>query len=99
MYFTEIERIQNPQPEEKTEATSGKQELVDTNDGRPVKHSILLKVPVDKHPTFNYVGRFLGPGGSTLKGIQSTTSTQIAILGKGSMRDKKKVFVFVWQCL
>ena len=57
-----------------------------------MKRSMCIKVPVDRYPSFNFVGRLLGPGGSTLKGIQSTTSTQIAILGKGSMRDKKKVY-------
>ena len=90
VFFSEITRIQNPQSEEKN---SGSKEidLVDGNENRPTKTAVSLKVPIDKYPSFNFVGRLLGPGGSTLKGIQSTTSTQIAILGKGSMRDKKKV--------
>ena len=88
----EITRVKNP-PEEKTTPTTEK-ELVDANGGKPTKVALCLKVPVERHPNFNFVGRLLGPGGSTLKGIQSTTSTQIAILGKGSMRDKKKVRLF-----
>jgi len=96
---TEIERLKNPHPEEKPAGAAANKELVDANDGRPVKHTLLIKVPIDRHPNFNYVGRLLGPGGSTLKGIQSTTSTQIAILGKGSMRDKKKVKLTHWPML
>jgi hypothetical protein len=38
----------------------------------------------------NYVGRLLGPRGETLKNLQATTSTKMAILGKGSMRDEIK---------
>ena len=91
-FHAEIERVKNP--EEKSGGGNSNKELVDANDGRPVKQTLLIKVPVDRHPSFNYVGRLLGPGGSTLKGIQSSTSTQIAILGKGSMRDKKKVSVY-----
>ena len=41
----------------------------------------------DQH---NLVGRLLGPKGVTLKRIQAETQTKISILGRGSMRDKKK---------
>lgn len=68
--------------------------MLDPNGGKPTKVSLCVKVPIDRYPNFNFVGRLLGPGGSTLKGIQTTTSTQIAILGKGSMRDKKKVMFY-----
>ena len=55
----------------------------------------VLKVPVDIYPQVNFVGRIIGPGGSTLKGIQEVTQTRISILGKGSQRDKKKVQQFI----
>ena len=39
---------------------------------------------------FNLVGRLLGPKGLTLKRIQAETQTKMTILGRGSMRDKKR---------
>ena len=40
---------------------------------------------------FNFVGKLLGPKGNTLKRLQEETGCKMAILGKGSMRDKSKV--------
>ncbi|KAJ8869225.1 hypothetical protein PR048_030797 [Dryococelus australis] len=39
---------------------------------------------------FNFVGKLLGPKGNSLKRLQEDTMTKMAILGKGSMRDKHK---------
>jgi len=46
--------------------------------------------PVDKHPGYNFVGPLLGPSGSILKELTKRLRAKIAILGKGSMKDKKK---------
>jgi len=46
--------------------------------------------PVEKYPRFNFVGRLLGPKGSTLKELVHSTKTKISILGKGSSKDKAK---------
>ena len=40
---------------------------------------------------FNFIGKLLGPRGQSLKWLQEQTHTKMAILGKGSMRDKQKV--------
>jgi hypothetical protein len=40
---------------------------------------------------FNFVGKLLGPKGNSLKRLQEDTMTKMAILGRGSMRDKHKV--------
>jgi hypothetical protein len=40
---------------------------------------------------FNFVGKLLGPKGNSLKRLQEETMTKMAILGRGSMRDKHKV--------
>lgn len=40
---------------------------------------------------FNFVGKLLGPKGNSLKRLQEETMTKMAILGRGSMRDKAKV--------
>lgn len=42
---------------------------------------------------FNFVGKLLGPKGNSLKRLQEDTMTKMAILGRGSMRDKQKVFL------
>jgi len=47
-------------------------------------------VPVDEHPGHNFVGSILGPSGSILKELTKATRSKIAILGKGSMKDKAK---------
>ncbi|KAF4524220.1 hypothetical protein B566_EDAN006468 [Ephemera danica] len=39
---------------------------------------------------FNFVGKLLGPKGNSLKRLQEETMTKMAILGRGSMRDKQK---------
>jgi hypothetical protein len=39
------------------------------------------------------VGKLLGPKGSSLKALQEETGTKMAILGRGSMRDKQKVLL------
>jgi len=41
----------------------------------------------------NFVGKLLGPQGSTIKRLQEDTGAKISVLGKGSMRDKNKVFI------
>jgi len=47
-------------------------------------------LPIKEFPRFNFIGKILGPKGSTLKGIQSSTKTKILILGHGSTRDIQK---------
>lgn len=42
-------------------------------------------------PQVNFVGKLLGPQGSTIKRLQEETGAKISVLGKGSMRDKTKV--------
>lgn len=38
----------------------------------------------------NFVGRLIGPGGSTMKGLQELTNTKMAVLGKGSIRENER---------
>ena len=39
---------------------------------------------------FNFVGKLLGPRGSSLKQLQEETMTKMAVLGRGSMRNKQQ---------
>lgn len=40
---------------------------------------------------FNFVGKLLGPKGNSLKRLQEETMTKMAVLGRGSMKDRTKV--------
>ena len=48
-------------------------------------------MPVKEHPKFNFVGKLLGPKGNSMKRLQEDTMTKMAVLGKGSMRNKQQV--------
>ena len=77
------------------------QRLLDVYNERPVRLSAKVSIPVREHPKvvsflknplkpefqFNFVGKLLGPRGSSLKQLQSSSMTKMAILGKGSMRN------------
>ncbi|XP_022102642.1 KH domain-containing, RNA-binding, signal transduction-associated protein 2-like [Acanthaster planci] len=64
--------------------------FIDIMTDKPVKLEVRVRIPAEEHPTFNFVGKLLGPKGHTLKRLQDTTRTRMSILGKGSQRDKKK---------
>lgn len=49
-----------------------------------------LPVPADKYPQYNFVGRLLGPRGTTLKLLERDTSCKIMIRGRGSIRKDKE---------
>ena len=53
--------------------------------------SVRVVVPVKEHPKFNFVGKLLGPKGNSMKRLQEDTMTKMAVLGKGSMRNKQQV--------
>jgi len=61
---------------------------VDIYNEKPVRVSTKVLVPVKQHPKFNFVGKLLGPRGSSLKQLQSISMTKMAILGRGSMRNQ-----------
>ena len=88
---TEIERIKNKDDKKPSPKKYDETDFIDTYSQKMPKVESVLKVPVDIYPQVNFVGRIIGPGGSTLKGIQEVTQTRISVLGKGSQRDKKKV--------
>ncbi|XP_064485388.1 KH domain-containing, RNA-binding, signal transduction-associated protein 2-like [Ornithodoros turicata] len=64
--------------------------LLDIHKGRCIRLQVRILVPVKDHPNFNFVGKLLGPKGNSLKRLQEETQTKMAILGRGSMRDKGK---------
>lgn len=63
--------------------------LLDVYNEKPVRVSARILVPVKEHPRFNFVGKLLGPRGNSLKKLQDETMTKMAVLGRGSMRNKQ----------
>jgi len=49
-----------------------------------------VKIPSKEFPQLNFVGKILGQGGENVKRLQEATGVRIAVLGWGSMKDKKK---------
>jgi len=47
-------------------------------------------VPTKEFPKYNFLGKILGPKGSTLKNIASSTKTRISILGRGSLKNSEE---------
>lgn len=63
---------------------------VDLAPDKKTKLAVKVQIPADKFPKLNIVGRLLGPGGNTLKMLQSESGCRMSICGRGSMRDKTK---------
>ncbi|XP_068624873.1 KH domain-containing, RNA-binding, signal transduction-associated protein 2-like isoform X2 [Battus philenor] len=63
---------------------------VDVYRDRAVKVIVKVLVPVKEHPKFNFVGKLLGPKGNTMKQLQEETMCKMAVLGRGSVRDRQK---------
>merc|ERR1712176_339333 len=52
-----------------------------------IKKTRKIYMATDKYPTFNFVGRIVGPRGRTIKEIESKTGVKMLIRGRGSMKD------------
>ncbi|XP_025834933.1 KH domain-containing, RNA-binding, signal transduction-associated protein 2-like isoform X2 [Agrilus planipennis] len=63
---------------------------VDIYREKPIKVTVKVLVPIREHPRFNFVGKLLGPKGNSMKRLQEETMCKMAILGRGSMRDRQK---------
>lgn len=64
--------------------------FVDIYHEKPVRLTVRALVPVKEHPKFNFVGKLLGPKGNSMKRLQEETMTKMAVLGRGSMRNKQQ---------
>ncbi|XP_058113019.1 KH domain-containing protein At5g56140-like isoform X2 [Magnolia sinica] len=58
-----------------------------SSSGLIVKKTIRVDIPVDKYPTYNFVGRLLGPRGNSLKRVEASTECRVLIRGRGSIKD------------
>ncbi|PIA58303.1 hypothetical protein AQUCO_00500320v1 [Aquilegia coerulea] len=77
------------QSERSMQATSAQSWLGSqgSSSGLVVKKTIRVDIPVDKYPTFNFVGRLLGPRGNSLKRVEANTECRVLIRGHGSIKD------------
>ncbi|KAJ8683982.1 hypothetical protein QAD02_019774, partial [Eretmocerus hayati] len=66
------------------------QKYVDIYREKPIKVSVKVLIPVREHPKFNFVGKLLGPKGNSMKRLQEETMCKMAVLGRGSMKDRQK---------
>ncbi|XP_033152486.1 RNA-binding protein asd-2 [Drosophila mauritiana] len=76
--------------EERSLKGSEKLKMLDITRDKPVKVAVKVAVPVRDHPKFNFVGKLLGPKGNSMKRLQEDTMCKMAVLGRGSMRDRRK---------
>lgn len=51
------------------------------------KRTKKIYIPVDQHPTYNFIGLIIGPRGKTQKEMEEKTGCKIAIRGKGSIKE------------
>ncbi|XP_017784052.1 PREDICTED: KH domain-containing, RNA-binding, signal transduction-associated protein 2-like [Nicrophorus vespilloides] len=70
--------------------SSESRRMVDITRDKPIKVAVRVVVPVRDHPKFNFVGKLLGPKGNSLKRLQEDTMCKMAVLGRGSMKDRHK---------
>jgi len=57
---------------------------------KPIKVTKKVLIPSFRHPKFNFVGKVLGPKGTTLQNIAKQYKCHVYILGRGSTRDRAK---------
>lgn len=55
-----------------------------------VRKRVKLRVPAERYPEYNFVGRLLGPRGITLKTLERDTKCRIMIRGRGSVRKDRE---------
>ena len=61
-----------------------------SNEKNRIKISHNVIIPVERFPGYNFVGKLLGNKGENLKKLCTETNTRMAILGRGSTKEKAK---------
>lgn len=51
------------------------------------KRTKKVRIPVEQHPTYNFIGLIIGPRGKTQKELEAKTGCKIAIRGRGSVKE------------
>ena len=50
------------------------------------KRTNKIRIPIEQHPTYNFIGLIIGPRGKTQKDLEAKTGCKIAIRGRGSVK-------------
>jgi len=77
---TEVDRLEN----------NIDPEWLEVDIEKPIKLIRKVLIPTFRNPRFNYVGKVLGPKGTTLQNIAKHFKCHVYILGRGSTRDRAK---------
>jgi len=85
---TQFEQVDPYAPPTKRQRPAVDSRISEQDDVVVLKEKVII--PVEKYPGHNFVGSIIGPSGSILKELTKQTKSKIAILGKGSMKDKEK---------
>jgi hypothetical protein len=51
------------------------------------KRTAKIRIPVEEHPQYNFIGLIIGPRGKTQKDLENKTGCKIAIRGRGSVKE------------
>lgn len=51
------------------------------------KRTKKIRIPVEEHPQYNFIGLIIGPRGKTQKELEAKTGCKIAIRGRGSVKE------------
>eukprot|EP00934_Nitzschia_sp_Nitz4_P000222 Nitzschia sp. Nitz4//scaffold174_size87051//527//2499//NITZ4_005096-RA/size87051-augustus-gene-0.49-mRNA-1//1//CDS//3329538833//222//frame0 len=51
------------------------------------KRTRKVRIPIEEHPTYNFIGLIIGPRGKTQKELEAKTGCKIAIRGRGSVKE------------
>ncbi len=51
------------------------------------KRTRKVRIPIEDHPQYNFIGLIIGPRGKTQKELESKTGCKIAIRGRGSVKE------------
>jgi len=65
-------------------------EWLEVDINKPIKVTKKILVPSFRYPKFNFVGKVIGPKGTTLQNIAKQFKCHVYILGRGSTRDRAK---------
>jgi len=65
-------------------------EWLEVDINKPIKVTKKVLIPSFRYPKFNFVGKVLGPKGTTLQNIAKQYKCHVYILGRGSTRDRAK---------
>jgi hypothetical protein len=50
-----------------------------------------IYIPINEYPGYNFIGLIIGPRGNTQKRMQTETNTKIAIRGRGSVKEVRRL--------